>query len=158
MNKDQILAALPQLNQADLIAIRAVTDALIAPGIGHAKAGTQSGPTQWLIEAMGAVLGHPIHLNGLTAKAFNKNAPIALAFINGQFKPAMGNKVAALALMRYLIKLLADDLNKMKVSVTRATLTQHLHRLGEVFNNAFPGYAEGQAASLIMLSILSQQK
>lgn len=151
VTKDKILASLPSLSPDDLKAIRAVIGKLLGDGgiAGHPDDPTGYEP--WLREAIQAVSGGGVVL--LSDKAFNKNAPEAIRFMRKHFEQALTNKTTALALMRYLIGLLIDDLKAMKVPVTRNTVVQNLHRLGEVFNNAFPGYANGQAASLIAAMI-----
>lgn len=158
MTKDKVLAALVNLSPADRAAIKAVIEALDGGTPIHPSAlGHGISPGAWLIEAMGAVLGAPLSLQGASRQAFNKNAPVALAFIEKHFTPALKNKTTALALMRYLLRLLVSDLQSMKVPVTRNTLAQNLHRIGEVFGNSFPGYAEGQVAALVLASILSEK-
>jgi hypothetical protein len=158
MNKDQILAALPSLNQDDLRAIAAVIvsmlrrDGTVGPLVKQGNS-----PNTWLAEALQATLGQPNYpLRGTALKAFNKNAPIALAFMNTHFAAPMTRYDRALALMRYLLGLLADNLKVMKVPVTTTTLAQNLHRIPEVFNDAFPGYALSNATAMIAMTLLDK--
>ena len=151
LTKDQILAALPSLSQADLKALGAVIGGLVRAEAPDAS----NDPTAWLAEALGAVTG--VSWLGGAGAAFNKNAPLAIKFMQTHFTGALNNKITALALMRYLLLLLVANLKEMKVPVSRLTLSQNLHRLGEVFNDAFPGYGNGKAAKLVMAAVTNGQ-
>ena len=153
ITKDQILAALPNLNPEALQAIGAACRAFTGGASNYQPESTQA----WLATAVGAVIGGNAPLNGAALKAFNKNAPLALGFMTEHFAKALENKTTALALMRYLLRLLANDLQNMKVPVTRVTLAQNLHRVGEVFENSFPGYAPHKVTMLVLAAILNEK-
>lgn len=147
LTKDQMLAALPNLSPDDLKAIRAVIGRLLGEGGVAGHPNDPTGYEPWLREAIQAATGGYVIAHN--DKLFNKNAPEAIRFIRKFFEQSLTNKTTALALMRYLLLLLTDNLKDMKVPVTKHTVLQNLHRLEEVFNNNFPGYADEQAAYLI---------
>jgi hypothetical protein len=149
MTKDQVLASLPSLSHDDLKAIRAVIGGLLGEKASGGLSVASDHPYEWLTAAIGAAIGHKGPMNGYTVREFKKRAPVAMTFINENFADAMKNKTSALAMMRYLIILLIDDMKIKRMPVTLVTVTQNLHRLQEVFNNAFPGYGTEQAAYII---------
>lgn len=156
MTKDKILASLPNLNQADLKAIVAVASGLLeqAPRVTPKAA---NGAQAWLYEALGAVVSTEGGHGAIFNKGFGKNAPIVIDFMKANFPKAMENKTTALALMRYLLGLLVNDLKTIQVPVTKNTMAMNLGRLPAVFENAFPDYTKAGIAMLVMQKILGKE-
>lgn len=143
ITKDQILAALPALSKADNAAIAAM-----AADLAGKADKPPEGPETWLYEAAQALLGQPLN------KGYRRKNKIALEFIGRTFAPALTNRTTGLAVMRYLLMLLEDDLETIKVPVTGSTMASHMDRLEQVFHKNFPGYGNDKAAKLILASIL----
>jgi hypothetical protein len=146
MTRDQIMAALPELSKADLTVLQAVINGLIGPS------NDLKGPRAYLIEALGVNKLNPV--SNPQKAAFNKHAPAAIKFMEEQFPEPMNNRTTAIALWRYVIKLLVDDLKGMGyVIISAKSVCLNLHRIPEVFEKAFPGYGKGAAAMLILTSL-----
>jgi hypothetical protein len=138
VTKDQIIGALPHLSQPDLLAIKTAAGALLQQG----ATGTQNDPENaqgWLFAALAGVLNMGHRLPD-SVKPFNKNAPLFLGFVAAHFASAMHKKIDALAVMTGLLQLLASDLKGRQIPVTYKTMAEHLPRIAEVFELAFPGY------------------
>jgi len=148
ITKDQILAALPLMDKADLKAVYLVTQTLL----GDAGTVLAETPTGWLCEALASTTGASTvsFTQGLTGKAFTRNAPVFLEFVNKHFKESMKRKTTALSVMRFLLKLIKDDLKEP----TARKLVMNLHFISDVFNRAFPGYLDGQAAKFIEATLM----
>jgi hypothetical protein len=146
MTKDQILAALPELSKADLHALQTVINGLIGPS------SDLTGPRAYLIDALKVYKLNPV--SNPQKSAFNKHAPAAIDFMTEHFGTPMENKATAIALWRYVLLLLVDDLKGMGyVIISAKSVCLNLHRIPEVFNKSFPGYGKGQAAMLILSSL-----
>lgn len=151
--KDEIIAALPGLSKADLTAIKAVVGALLDKGVPKVPLATNN-PQAWLFEALRATVTSPHHMTTTAQKAFNKNAPIALAFIAGAFDGVLANRAKAQALMRYLLGLLVEQMKRQKILVTQSSVAINLHRLERAFDDAFPDYTRAGVGMLVMRSLL----
>lgn len=151
MKRDQILAALPSLSQADLRAINAASGALMAGRHPVAPQPFET-PQGWLAEALQGALG----LGGAGARqlpsTFNKQAPTALAFMVQAFGP-LKNKTTTLAIMRLILGLLVADLKNKQVKISVGSLSSNLGRVQQVFEEAYPGYLENGIASLVLQAI-----
>jgi hypothetical protein len=156
MTKDKILAALPSMKPADLKALQAVIGGLLADRPAKGATGAAN-PQAWLFEAMAAALNvrqsYDSFISSPAGKTFKQTAPVAVSFISDNFVAAMGNRATAQGLMRYLLGLLLDELKRMKVPATRNTVSQHLHRLPEIFEHAYPNYISSGMAPLVLLAI-----
>jgi hypothetical protein len=153
ITKDQIIGALPNLSHEALAAIRAVIGTLLDQGpIDHPQA--QQGPTAWLIEALAGVLGMaqvpPTMLQSRFGKQITKTGPVFLAFVEKHFATKLQRRVDAVAVMRSLIALIADDLKRRNTPVSYGTLVVNLHRVEEVFDTAFPSYISSGLAHMVI--------
>jgi len=160
LTKDQVLAALPGLTKPDLKAIQAVIAGLLGePSLGPATAPNE--PIAWLYDAitlhLGARQNYQTFLQTAPGKQFSKNAPVAISFIASNFQGVLDNRVKAQALMRYLGSLLFADLKAQKVPITRRTVMANIHRLGDVFNNAFPDYTKAGIGMMVMKTLLKRE-
>ncbi len=149
MDKDQILAALPALNHTDLQAVAAVTGKLLA----DTADGVAGDPAKWLYEALAGMLGLPFSYDYMqrqhSAKQFNANAPVFLAFMTANLgERVFHKKVVCIAVMNTLLQLICDDLKAKRVPVTLGTVSMNLPRIATVFEQAFPGYIESNLASM----------
>ena len=148
ITKDQILGALPTLKHDDLTAIRAVLNGLLDQGGTQASkvaANAQAG----LFTALQQVLGKPYYTPE-SLKPFNKHAPTFIKFTELYFG-TVKTKVDLLALHVGLLRLLADDLGNQKIPVTYTTMSNHLPRIQDVFERAFPGYLASGLQGLFLV-------
>src|SRR5689334_16466515 len=104
MTKDLVLGALPCLSKADLKQVIAVANSLLGP---EQATNTPDGPIGWLLAAFNDFTGAK---GGHWPTGANKRAADAIEFLQRTFPTAMNQKVTALLVMRYMLRLLADDL------------------------------------------------
>ena len=148
MKKDQIIAALPLLNEADLKAISAVLSSLLGNGASATPTPVE-GPQAWLFVAIQSIL-NGVYQPPSSLKGFHSNSVIFIEFVKVNFPAALNKKIVGIAVMKQLVSLIADDLRDKKVPVTWGTLVQNLSRIPSVFDAAFPGYIESKITGLLM--------
>jgi hypothetical protein len=142
--KDDILAALPGMDQADLKAIHVLVSALV---IGAAEAPRQSDdPYSWVFEALKGVTGSP---QNKVPKGFSNNATMLLEFVQANFPDALKNRVSGSSVILMLVSLIGEDMFERGVPRTLGTLTLNLSTVARVFDNAFPGYRQANMAHLV---------
>jgi hypothetical protein len=146
VHKDQILAFLPSLTKDELTAVIAVASQLLG-GLPVAADEAASPIATIVLDAIAMALnrskGPP--LNALTntfASQFNKKLPLLISFFNENFAGWDENKLLQIAFTREMMILLRDDLKRIDIKPTYLTLVRNLHRIGGVFESAFPGYIE----------------
>jgi hypothetical protein len=59
-------------------------------------------------------------------------------------------KVQEASLNNFLLQLLVDDLNYLKVVATIGSISSNLGRVPEVFDRNFPGYREAGLAKVVL--------
>lgn len=148
LSKDQIIGALAALSQRDLLAIKTVASSLLLQGVPEAQNNPENAQG-WLFAALAGVMNTGPRLPA-SVKFFSKNAPVFLGFVSTHFEWAMHKKVDALAVMTGLLQLLVSDLKARGVPVTYTTVSVHLPRVAEVFENAFPGYIASGLAEIFI--------
>ena len=163
MKRDQILAALPALKPNDLKAILRATEGLLgeAARVPKAKAKTApEGPTGWLYDGLLGATGLTLSWNQFApsqaGKQFTKWAPDVVSFAQSSFPEQMIKKASGYAIIRLLLDLILADLRKRKIPVTLNTITIHMQRVQDIFNDAFPGYLETGLGSLIAKQMTRQ--
>lgn len=153
ISKDQILAALPNLQKSDLEAIHAISGSLLAGATG-ASASSGAVPLapmifDALVSAVGATTAYSSYSPTAT-RQFEKRVPDLTKFLDAHFTGWDNNKVGQIAVLRMLFGLIADDLRGRGVNPTIGMLVVNMGRIAEVFENAFPGYLESGIASVVL--------
>ena len=146
LTKDQVLGALVDFDHEALKAIRAAADGLIRQGGSQPPDGQQNACT-WLFEAMQGIISDDPRLQ---AAKPDKRAYGFIGFAQKHFPETMAKKVTAIAVMRSLLNLIAEDLKDKQVPVTFGTLMNNLPRIPEVYEVAFPGYLSSGLAQLFI--------
>lgn len=138
-----ILAQLPRLTQQELATVRAACDHLLDK--------PQEVPNLYL--AMLRILGQkgPSYASfqrTASWKQWQKNLQEVTAFTE-KLWPDM-TKVQEASLNNFLLQLLVDDLNYLKVVATIGSISSNLGRVPEVFDRNFPGYREAGLAKVVL--------
>ena len=155
MTKDQILAALPKLGQNDLKAIKAVIEAILngpqmATGALNEFEGRCYEALRDCLTSRGLIAPPFASINSTTyGKAFRDNSIDFITYLNLNFPTVLKNRVSSVAMMRFALDLLADDLTKKEIPVTVGSMAVNMLRIGQVLRAAFPGYFEAGMQHLI---------
>jgi hypothetical protein len=158
--RDQILAALPGLEPADLKAISAALVSLQGGAATHEAPplkGAQAAVFEALQAATRTPMGWPKFSRSASAKHFAQNAPVFTEFMGRAFGPVAKQRTAALALAKLLVGLLAADMAQRKVPVSMGSLALNLHNVEAAFDRAYPGYVQAGICSIVWAR-LKQQK
>lgn len=159
MTRDEILAALPKLSTAEQKSIMA---ALVALGVkgGGQQAPTLSAQQRAVFDAIGHALNTKLApgllVRGVIAKHFDRCSTQMLNFVNHNFGFAMKGKVAMLALIRFMVVLVVDDLRKKRIRLTPGVVVLNLTRINEIFEDAYPGYLQGGLSKFLVNRILGK--
>lgn len=149
MKFNDMLRELPKLSQEELATVRAAIDHLL-------------GSSDHLLDNTSALYGAMITLLGikLAYRDFNatkpyrewrKSAPAVVYFIDQTF-PASG-KISKMAITKYLLTALIDDLKARKVPVTLGVVVSNISRLPQIFDACFPNYRESGMAHLVLKAL-----
>mgnify|MGYP001585781793 CR=1 FL=1 len=146
VTKDHILAALPRLSMTDLRDINAVSARLLEPHAALDTPKRTDDPHMWVFEAVKNTVG-----TGQTSgpKHFHAKATEFLKFVDENFPKALKNRASGSSVILMLVQLIADDMKQRGVPRSMGTLTLHLSRVTEVFDDAFPGYRQAKLAHLL---------
>lgn len=158
LTQDQILAALPTLKPDALKAVQMAAGALLTKG--QADSPNQNNAQAWLFEALQATLGvhyGPRWFEGVTGRQFKQNAPQVIDFLEKHFPQAMNNRVAATALMRWLIEMISNDLKAKGVPLSTTGVVRNLIRSKAVFEQQFPDYINSGLGHLIADHIINRE-
>jgi len=143
---NDILAQLPKLGQRELSMLRAAVD--------HLLDGSNEGDeTRPLYDVMAGSVGRgylSFHLfQKMTAyRTWRRDSPAVVQFIETTFPQS--HKVTKVAIMSFLVSGLIDDMKMLRIPITLGTVTKHIHRLPQVFDNCFPSYRESGLAELVV--------
>ena len=152
MLKDDILAALPKLGQADLVAIQATCQTLLRPRTVALPAGADL-VRQTILSALVGTVGHNIHSISLpdrVMKQFNAKVPKLINFLDSNFHGWAAKKVTQEAFLRMLFGLLHDNIKEMGLCVSIGVMVNHLGRIHEVVEDAFPDYLGSGMGQVIL--------
>lgn len=152
MTKDEILAALPTMAQADLEAIQAMTNHLLGGHTGpQARPGGMVAPMVFdaLASALGVITAYS-NYNHAVFKQLDQRMPGLVVFLNANFKGWDRNKITQLAFLKMLFGLLIDDLKDKRVTPTVGILIINIPRIPEVFEKAFPNYLKTGLGKLVL--------
>lgn len=152
MTKDQILAALPKLSQADLgIIIAAAMHLQAATGT---QANQPAGLGHAIFNALGATVGAFVPYESFavtkTARQLEIRLPDLEKFLNKEFPGWDVNKLTQTAFLRMLVNLIANDLTGRGVKPTFGSVVINLHRLPDIFDDAFPHYLINGLGPLVL--------
>ncbi|SRR6266852_4417557 len=147
LTKDQILGALPNLSQADLAMVHAMSGQLLAPTQG------MSDTKQVLFDALAATISHPMPYSNMPtnlASQFERHFPDLLLFFDKHFKGWDSNKIVQTGFLRMIFSLIADDLKRHGVTPSIGMLVHNLPRIYEIVDNAFPNYLKNNMGHMIL--------
>lgn len=138
MKLSEVVAALPKLNQQELLTIRAACDQLIKIPVDDVD------ETNPLFDDLTHILGVKLSFrdfHNVTAySAWKRHAPGVVEFITEQHPDV--SKVLKGALVRMLLEALRDDLRDRGIPVTLGTMAVNLDQLPEVYDRCFPGFRQ----------------
>lgn len=149
MNLGELLGVLPKLSQQELAAVRAAIDHLLVSQIDELDT------TAPLYSAMTALLGVRLsyrdYHNNVNYKTWKRSAPAVVTFIEDTWPEA--SKVAKLALMTFMLEALIADLKGRGVPISIGTVTLHLARVPQVFEQEFPDYIRSGLAHVVLTAM-----
>jgi len=128
------------LSSEELEAIIAVAEQLRGGAIAAPN------PTaQLMLDAIAQALNHGkgVSFNSFSPQRqaeFRKKLPMAISFFNENFRSWDSIKIIQIAFTQQMMILLRDDLSRIGIKPTYTSMFRNLHRLNEVFENAFPRY------------------
>ena len=158
MTRDEIIGALPNLDQADLKAIQVLITNLVrspSPIIGRTGAiqNVADAASQLTLNALAATVGlsnATFSLPERTQGHFDKRCPKLINFLDENFTGWDTHKNSQIAFLRMLFGLLADDLKERGVNPTIGIMILSLGRIPEIVDAAYPGYRESGMTDLIL--------
>lgn len=153
MNKDKILAELPELSLEDLTIIHAIASKLIQ---GRSMGQTNKAST--LAALCFEALSGPLNVTGSYASRattkwgiqFEKKVPDLAKWLDLHFVGWADNKVSQLAFLQLLFTMMANDLKRRNLPRSLAMAVTNLDQIPRIFESAFPGYLESGLGKLIM--------
>lgn len=143
----QVLSLLPVLSQSELATVKTAAEQLLV------SSGAGSDEPDLLYDALTAALNVKLpysHLPRQMRKAWDKNTPIVVQFMEVNWKVTKTHKIMRMAMMKFLINLVIDELKAQRVPVSLGTVITNLHRIEEVFDRHFPSYRESGLSGLIV--------
>lgn len=153
MNKDSILAALPQLSLEDLTVVCSVTQSLIK-GRTAVDLPPASGLAAMVFDAMGGPMNVTVPYASMAGtkwgKQFEKKVPELGKWLDQHFDGWSTNKVTQLAFLQWLFVLLANDLKRRELPRSLAMVVTNLEQIPRIVENAYPSYLESKLGGLIL--------
>lgn len=143
MKLSAILALLPALSRADLLAVRAAADGLL--GSLTATAGPLYGV---LTDALGVKMPFGRFKQTPASKNWVENETLVVSFIDATW-PGL-SKVEQMAVMRLLVEMLIAELKERKVPATVGAAAVNLGLIPQVLDKGFPDYRQAGMANLIL--------
>lgn len=143
----QVLSLLPVLSQSELATVKTAAEQLLV------SSGAGSDEPDLLYDALRAVLNVKLPYSRLPSsmrKVWDKNAPIVVHFMEVTWKVTKAQKVMRLAIMKFLVNLVIDELKAQRVPISLGTVITNLHRIEEVYDRAFPDYRKSGLSGLII--------
>jgi len=150
--KDEILAALPNLNRADLEAVKAITISLLGGRVSNVSNGATTAP-ETIFEALTAAISRPMPYSSLPpalVKHYEANFPSLIIFFNKYFKGWDSNKITQTGFLRMIFGLIAYDLKERGATPSVGALIYNLPRIYEIVDNAFPDYLKSNMGHMIL--------
>ena len=143
----QVLSLLPVLNQSELATVKTAAEQLLV------SSGAGSDEPDLLYDALISALNVKLPYSRLSSsmrKAWDKNAPIVVQFMEVTWPVTKEQKIMRLAMMKFLINLVIDELKAQRVPISLGTVITNLHRIEEIFDRHFPSYRESGLSGLII--------
>ena len=159
ITKDQILSALPYLDEPALQAIVSAAKGLLA-GRATPLASISNDPQAWLYEALTATLAvtyPPSWHTTPTGKLFARNAPTLLKFYTDAFGSEMHKRIAALGIMRFGFDLLAQHLFRKSIPLSTGVMVRNMDGIPALLKMAFPNYIESGMGNVIVQHIMERE-
>ena len=152
ITKSQIIGALPTLTRPELEEIQAVATSLLGGHLSNVRKPATALAGQ-VFAALNSALKANTSLETLPTnlqQKFERKHQHFIDFLNTDFKGWDQNKVKSNALMVIMLDLLKKDLERIQIKPTYTIMINNLHRMPEVFDDAFPDYrASGLGMVLI---------
>lgn len=153
-NKNDVIAALPYLTNADLQELRAVIDQLLGSQQLAAEEESASEQAMLIFDALRGAVGSAIPFTQLPAgaqKSFNTKLIMIQKYFNNSFEGWDDQKISQLAFLKQMFALLQKDIFSISGhKPTTMMMIQNMHRLPEVINASFPGYLTSELGQLIL--------
>jgi hypothetical protein len=152
MKKDSVLAALPSLTVDELIAVQTVCASLLKAHTGALPAQADAG-TIAIFNALAATSGACISLDSLSPtlrKAFDNKVLAFTSFLDKGFKGWDNSRVSQYAFLRSMFDLLKANLIAIGLNPSLTLLINHLHRMPQIIDDAYPGYIWSGVGDLIL--------
>jgi len=149
LTKTDILAALPKLSQVDLVAIQVMAASLLKGRTAALPAGAglvHQTTLNALLATVGATQGAP---KALLTK-FNAKLPGLTRFLDENFPGWGKNRVTQEAFLRMLFGLLHDNIKSIGLTPSLGVMINHLGRMHEVVEDAFPNYLASGMGPVIL--------
>lgn len=152
LTKDDILAALPNLNRSELEAIHAIAASLLNGRVSNIS---NEGVTvrQTIFDALAVTIARPMPYASMPlalAKQYEAYFPDLVIFFDKHFKGWDSNKITQTGFLRMIFGLIAADLKARKVPLSIGAIISNLPRIYEIVDNAFPDYLEANMGDLIL--------
>lgn len=152
MKLSELLGVLPKLSLEELATVRATIEHLL--GQRQAATPTAPKPEIALYEAARAIVGGPMaygpFANSVAGRAWAKNAPSAVAFIDTF---PTDRRVSRNALDTFMLGLIVDDLKAKRIPVSMGTIANNLGRLKQLFDQGYPGYIESGMQHVVLKAL-----
>lgn len=143
----QVLSLLPVLSQSELATVRTAVDQLLV------SSGAVSNKHELFYDALTGALNIRIPYERLPRqmhKAWDKNAPVVVQFMEATWPVTQDGKITRLAMMKFLINMIIDELKAQRVPISVGTVITNLHRVEEVFDRHFPDYRKSGITGVII--------
>ena len=144
-----VLAALPALNKAELLAVKAAAEGLLGP-----LRGANGAPATPLFEALTRALGARLSLDQFQAtgtyKSFSRGERAFMAFVDENFPSVKSNKVPYRAFIAFLVDLVIDDMKQRKIPISIGTVSVNLESVPDMFERAYPDYIKSGFGHLVL--------
>ncbi len=148
---NDIIAALPTLNKKELETVIAVATQLL--GVSNAPTSPLAAHT---FDAIASALGSPATLGIMPLalqKQLTKKLPALTLLFNSDFKGWNSTKNLQILFLRHMMILLRDDLIRLKLRPSPKLMIDHLSRMDDAFDNAFPLYRLSSMGTLFVMRI-----
>lgn len=143
----EIIAKLPSLSRADLLAVKGAADALLGPQAAPIEGAAT--PLQAAVtRALGLKLGFAQFQRMTAYKQFKRGEQAINDFVAENFGSL--DQRTEKALLGFMVDGLIEDMRFRHIPVSLATLCANLGRAAQVLRDGFPGYFESGHAGFII--------
>ncbi len=146
---DGVLTVLPSLSQKELATIKAVVEQLYKPVYSQGV-----DPTTLVFDALMKAINTKMAFRDFQRtsvyKLWRQHAPACIEFVEETFPTVKRSQVTKMAVLRFLLEALRDNLKAGQIPVTVGTMVTHLGRIPQVFETSFPDYRESGMTDLVL--------